>query len=227
MREEEQMKIHDDGAIWDDTKRVGEITKDGKIYDDKNNYLGKVDDDGKIYGNNGCRLGSIDENNGRIYNENGVRIGTIHQDGYITDENGRGTSDIPLLSNQPPAANWLDDLGPFLKFMLFLLLGLGFLTVAIYCWVQLLISSAVSVLVIRALCKKAFLKGSEPYGIFPITFAIEYIPTLIITLCQSWGDKKLEMIICIVGGILVGLLLSYIVSKATTAICRKVYCKRK
>ncbi|MCM1059928.1 MAG: hypothetical protein NC452_06505 [Eubacterium sp.] len=217
------MKINDNMTIWDDTKRVGEITKDGYVYDDKDNYLGQIDGDGKIYGNDEYRLGSIDEKSGKIYNQNGIRMGAIDKNGNVTDDNGRSASGIPLLSNQTPAANWLDDLGPFVKFILVLLLGLGFLTVAIYCWLQLLISAVVSVFVIRALCKKAFLNKKEPYGIFPITFVIVYIPTLIITLCQSWGDKKLEMIICIVGGILVGLLLTYIVSKAVTAICRKVY----
>lgn len=221
------MKLHSNGTIWDGSKRVGEISDNGFVYDNKKHYLGKIDEYGEIYGNDGHRLGKLDENSGRIYDNDGKIMGEIGRNGHITDKSGNDALEIPLFGSQPPPQDWTSDLDPLVKIFLLLLLGLGFVTVAIYCWVQLLISATISILIGRVICKKAFLKGEEPFGLLPITLAIIYIPTLIITLCQEWGDLILEKIICIAGGILVGLLLSNIICKVTKEFCRKVYSKRQ
>lgn len=221
-----EMKVHDNGTIRDGSRYIGEITDKGYVYDDKKHYLGKIDENGELYGSDGQYLGKFDKESGRIYDTDGRIAGEIDQRGHITDRSGHSASEIPLFGNQPPPRDWTDDLDPLVKFFLLLFLAIGFLTVAIYCWVQLLISAVVSVLVGRIICKKAFSKGKEPFGVFAVAFAIIYIPTLVITLCQDWGDLAFERFLCIAGGILVGLALSGIVSRATVAACRKAYLKK-
>lgn len=226
----------------DDGNYKGSIDGDGWIYDDSGNHTGRIDSDGWIYDDRGNHAGRMDSA-GWMYDSSGNDIGQIRDDGYLESRNKPKASQPQQPSQNsggfgfglpapPPPTNTVgtvadDEISFVVKLILFVLLVVGFITVAVYCWVQLLICAAVTVILERFLCKKAYLAGKEPAGLFPIAFGIIYTPTLIITLCQDWHGSVLDELVCIAGGIAVGVVLSFIVSKITKGICWMVYSKKQ
>lgn len=234
------MRINGNGQMYDDDGNYrGSIDGDGWIYDDSGNHTGRIDGDGWIYDGSGNHTGRMD-GDGWLYDSRGDSIGQIRNDGYLESrrkpaapkqpQSYQDDSDSGFETPAPPAlgevnADWGGSFA--VKLILLVLLAVGFITVAVYCWIQLLICAVITVILERFLCKRAFLGGKEPAGLFPIALGIIYTPTLIITLCQDWHGSVLDEVICIAGGIAVGLVLALLVSKATKGICRMVYGKSK
>lgn len=219
------MKIENSGRAYDDNgKYVGKINSRGEIYDEKDRYVGEMKND-RFYDENGRYVGEITRT-GALYDETNRRVGEVSSSGSVTDENGRSAAGFPLLPQDGPYND-----GGWIKVVLVILLVLGMITVAAYCWVQLLISAAVSVFLVRLVCKKSFAAGKEPVGCFWITFGLIWIPTLIITLCQEWYSDTLSHIlekwICLAGGLAVGICAAKLVSGITVAVCRAVWAKEK
>lgn len=217
------MKIENNGKAYDDNgKYVGKINRRGEIYDEKDRYVGEMRND-RFYDENGRYLGEITRT-GALYDETDRKVGSVSSSGMITDENGRSAASFPLFSEGDTDGGWIIA-------VLAILLVLGMIVVAAYCWLQLLISAAVSVFLVRLICKKSFAAGKEPVGCFWAAFGITWIPTLIITLCQDWQDRtlsqSLEKWICLAGGLAVGICAAKLVSGITVAICRAVWAKNR
>lgn len=202
---------------------IGKIEENGTIRDSRNNYAGEMNSWGHVYDCNKNYCGKIKD--GLIYNADGKIVGRINEYGDVYGSANHIKDSLPILNTDVKIET---DYGvPFaFKLIMGIFFFLGVATVGIYCWLQLVISAAVSVGVIIAMCRHSYkTKNEKPGGTMLISFLITYIPTLIIILAQDFSNMSaggFAAFLCHAGGFAIGIAVSFIVSKITVGICGAV-----